>query len=95
MDEKDFQDLLEEIDSMSVEEYNKFHEEAIKMKQSRVFIRLSEDYVDSKYEITIVGSFSTENTLCINSKFTAVYIMLKEFLPNIEIEGDGIWAEAA
>lgn len=32
MDEKDFQDLLNEIDSMSVEEYNNFHEKALKMK---------------------------------------------------------------
>lgn len=38
MNEKDFQDLLAEIDSMSIEEYNKFHEEALKMKASGISI---------------------------------------------------------
>ena len=33
MDENDFIDLLNEINSMSVEEYKKYHEEALEMKK--------------------------------------------------------------
>lgn len=35
MNDKDFQELLNEIDSMSIDEYNEFHEKALKMKQER------------------------------------------------------------
>lgn len=34
MDENDFKDLLNEIDSMDIEEYNKYHEKALEMKKS-------------------------------------------------------------
>ena len=33
MDENDFKDLLNEIDSMDIEEYNKYHEKALEMKK--------------------------------------------------------------
>lgn len=35
MNEKDFQDLITEIDNMTVEEYNKFHKESVKMKEKK------------------------------------------------------------
>lgn len=41
MDEKDFQELLDEIDTMSTEEYNEYHKKAIKMKKSDLTIQES------------------------------------------------------
>ena len=46
MDEKDFQDLLSEIDSMTVEEYNEFHEEVLKMRYDDVDTYLLETYLN-------------------------------------------------
>lgn len=48
MNENDFQDLLNEIDSMSIEEYNNFHKEALKMKNSKFSIKVSDkEYIAS------------------------------------------------
>lgn len=99
MDEKDFQDLLNEIDSMSIEEYNKYHEKALKMKETGVYIcleKFNNPVLPSPiFEEPVSGSFSTENTLDVNSQFSAAYMKVDELITNIERKGEIIWAEAA
>lgn len=43
MDKKDFQDLLKEIDSMSIEEYCKWHEKAQKMENKKIIENVCTD----------------------------------------------------
>ena len=100
MNEKDFQDLLAEIDSMSIEEYNKFHEEALKMKASRIYIEIPEELSEPKTsfssEYTISVPFSTKNSFLINSQFAAFYKTVdNKILTDIESSGDEIWQKAA
>ena len=101
MNETDFQDLLAEIDSMSIEEYNKFHEEALRMKESRIYIELlgelseSKDNVSFSSEYTIHESFSTKSSLLIDSQFAAFYRTADTGLTENESNGERIWPEAA
>lgn len=95
MDEKDFQDLLNEIDSMSIEEYNKYHEKALKMKETGLYICL-EKFINPVLPSPIFkGTFSTEITLDVDSQFSAAYMKVDELITNIENQGEIIWAEAA
>lgn len=96
MDEKDFQDLLNEIDSMSIEEYNQFHEEALKMKNSGLSIKIPEEECivpsDQDFELAITGTFTVTDTFTIDSQFAAFYMTATE---SQTCNGDKIWPEAA
>lgn len=90
MDEKDFFDLLNEIDSMSVKEYNKFHKKALKMKETGLFI--SDNILN---EITLSDAFSTEYCILENSQFSGNYINANDMCININYIGEEIWETAA
>ena len=52
MNEKDFKELLIEIDNMSIKEYNNYHEKAQKMKQSKIFVENDiENLIDKNLKI--------------------------------------------
>ena len=96
MDKKDFQDLLNEIDSMSVEEYNNFHEKALKMKDTGVYITIPEKEcsvsINQNSKWTLIGTFSINETLTIDSQFIAFYMTATRSLTH---NGDKVWPEAA
>ena len=96
MNDKDFQDLLDEIDSMSVDEYNEFHEKALKMKESGFFINVSDEEctvsVEQDFGLAIKGTFTVTDNLTIDSQFAAFYMAATEY-PTCN--GDKIWPEAA
>lgn len=96
MNEKDFQDLLNEIDSMSIEEYNNFHEEALKMKNSGLSIKVSDKECtvsgEQDFKFAITGTFSITDTFTIESQFAAFYMTATNCQT---CNGDRICPEAA
>lgn len=97
MNEKDFRDLLNEIDSMSIEEYDKFHDKALRMKEVGLYINemYEQPVFDPEFETAMSGTFSTRNNFSINSRFSAAYMPVTETFAEAKNYGDKIWPEAA
>lgn len=76
MREEDFLDLLKEIETMSIEEYNTYHKQALKMRESCFYIQdsFTNSYQVGNFEISafvdnkLIEDFSKTESVFISKK---------------------------
>ena len=87
MKEEDFLSLLNEIEAMSIEEYNEYHKEAQKMRESCFYIQ--DSFIE--YELTEI----IDNQLVDSHMITKSNYVLESSDISQTIGDDNIWPTAA